>query len=261
MLLGIIQTKKITLLLTFIIIFCVAVSSSEVTDTAQEAQQDDFLERNAQDENVISLPSGLQYKPLRYGMGLEHPGPDSRCLVRYIGKLASPSSTTNKPFVNRQSPIKVDHVLLGWQEILQRMVEGDNWEVTIPPHLAYGDLGSPSQGIPSNSTLIYKIELQSIMEEGSSGIRLAQDRCDLENPVHTGCSEKVVEYLERARMKFSNEKLLNRELRKLERHIHTDRVHPEIEQWVHVRHAIIKLLIKEDEERRRRDDVEMRDEL
>lgn len=81
------------------------------------------------------------------------------------------------------------------------------------------------------------------------------------HPSTTAHATKLMADLERARMKFSNEKLLNRELRKLERHIHTDRVHPEIEQWVHVRHAIIKLLIKEDEERRRRDDVEMRDEL
>ena len=34
-----------------------------------------------------------------------------------------------------------DQVIKGWTEAMQRMVEGDKWEMYIPADLAYGDNG------------------------------------------------------------------------------------------------------------------------
>ena len=46
----------------------------------------EFLAANAKKEGVVTLPSGLQYKILREGMGLT-PGPDDRVSVHYRGTL------------------------------------------------------------------------------------------------------------------------------------------------------------------------------
>ena len=49
-------------------------------------------------------------------------------------------------------------IIPGWQEALQLMVEGDIWEVVIPPGLAYGAQGAGAS-IGPNETLIFEIEL------------------------------------------------------------------------------------------------------
>ena len=43
------------------------------------------------------------------------------------------------------------------------MCEGDKRELTIPPHLAYGDQGNAN--IPGGSTLIFEVELLKIHED------------------------------------------------------------------------------------------------
>jgi len=48
----------------------------------------------------------------------------------------------------------------GCQKIISLMRAGDKWKVFIDPSMAYGDEGRP--GIPSNSILIFEIELLEI---------------------------------------------------------------------------------------------------
>ena len=54
-----------------------------------------------------------------------------------------------------------NQVIKGWTEIMQLMVEGDKWEVTIPSDLAYGARGSGSD-IKGGDTLIFKMEIIEI---------------------------------------------------------------------------------------------------
>ncbi len=54
--------------------------------------------------------------------------------------------------------------ILGWQEALQRMSVGSRWEVTIPPHLAYGERGAAPM-IEPNVAIVYIIELLEIEKE------------------------------------------------------------------------------------------------
>ena len=49
----------------------------------------------------------------------------------------------------------------GFRMALLNMVEGDTWEVVIPPQLAYGPSGA-GQLIGPNQTLIFDIELLEI---------------------------------------------------------------------------------------------------
>jgi FKBP-type peptidyl-prolyl cis-trans isomerase FklB len=57
----------------------------------------------------------------------------------------------------------VSGVIPGWIEALQLMEEGANWQVFIPPNLAYGERGA-GRDIGPNATLIFEIELISIQE-------------------------------------------------------------------------------------------------
>ena len=50
--------------------------------------------------------------------------------------------------------------MVGCQKLISLMKEGDKWKVFIDPSMAYGEDGRP--GIPSNSILIFEIELLNI---------------------------------------------------------------------------------------------------
>jgi FKBP-type peptidyl-prolyl cis-trans isomerase FkpA len=52
-------------------------------------------------------------------------------------------------------------VIAGWEQGVAQMKTGDKVKLTIPPELAYGCEGYPG-AIPSNSTLVFEVELLSI---------------------------------------------------------------------------------------------------
>ena len=57
--------------------------------------------------------------------------------------------------------LSLGRVIKGWREVLKLMKEGAQWEVVIPPELAYGKYGS-GQKIGPNETLVFEIELIEI---------------------------------------------------------------------------------------------------
>ena len=63
---------------------------------------------------------------------------------------------------------------------MQLMVEGDKWELYIPPALGYGDSGSAS--IPAGSVLVFQMELLA-----ESHLELIQDSVREENYVCPSC--------------------------------------------------------------------------
>ena len=58
--------------------------------------------------------------------------------------------------------IELSKLIIGCQKIISLMKKGDKWKVFIDPTMAYGEEGRP--GIPSNSILIFEIELLDITE-------------------------------------------------------------------------------------------------
>jgi FKBP-type peptidyl-prolyl cis-trans isomerase len=62
--------------------------------------------------------------------------------------------------MNEPLEIPLSGLIEGCQKIISLMRAGDKWKVFIDPSMAYGDEGRP--GIPSNSILIFEIELLEI---------------------------------------------------------------------------------------------------
>lgn len=121
-----------------------------------------WLERNAEEPGVVTLPSGLQYKVLASGptSGLR-PTVSDHITCHYSGSLINMKvfdSSIEKGQIYETQPSKV---IPGWTEALQLMRPGDRWMLYIPASLGYGaEDGDPL--IPPHSALIYDLQLLSV---------------------------------------------------------------------------------------------------
>jgi len=121
---------------------------------------EEFLASNAENEGVVTLPSGLQYLILSAGTGTEHPSAKDKVTVHYHGTLLD--GTVFDSSVDRGEPIvfPLNRVIKGWTEGVQLMVEGEKTRFFIPSKLAYGNQSMGA--IKGGSTLIFDVELITI---------------------------------------------------------------------------------------------------
>ena len=115
-----------------------------------------WLVENSKKADVISDPSGIQYKIIKRGNGAI-PLEDSKILVHYEAKLTD--GTVFDSSYSRGEPVslRANMVIKGWTIALTKMPAGSIWEVYIPAELAYGD---QEQGkVSPYSIVIFKIEL------------------------------------------------------------------------------------------------------
>ncbi len=125
-----------------------------------QTKNKEFFEQNKNQEGVIALSSGLQYKVLAAGAG-ESPKPSDQVTVHYRGTLLDGREFDSSYKRNESITFPVNGVIAGWQEALQLMQPGAKWQLFIPPELAYG----PRQAgelIEPNSALIFEVELLSV---------------------------------------------------------------------------------------------------
>jgi FKBP-type peptidyl-prolyl cis-trans isomerase len=127
----------------------------------------EFLEKNKAEEGVRTTASGLQYKIITPGTGVQ-PEATDEVEVHYRGTLLNGDEFDSS--YGRGQPIKfrLNGVIRGWTEGLQLMTEGSKAIFWIPSELAYGAQGNQG-GIEPNSTLTFEIELLKVIktEEGS----------------------------------------------------------------------------------------------
>src|SRR6204780_5686289 len=126
-----------------------------------------FLAANKSKEGVVTLPSGLQYEILTAGTGAKPTATDS-VVCNYRGALVDGTEFDSSYKRGKPATFGVSQVIKGWTEALQLMPVGSKWQLFIPADLAYGERGEPRGGIGPNSTLIFDVELMSIVDKTKS---------------------------------------------------------------------------------------------
>ncbi len=122
-----------------------------------------FLTGDKKKEGIVTLPSGLQYKVIKPGVG-KKPKPEDTVVVHYRATLIDGREFSNSYLRGEPEVLRVKEVIPGLTEALTLMQEGAKWLLYIPPSLAYGERGAGSQ-IGPNTALIFEVELLSIQEK------------------------------------------------------------------------------------------------
>jgi FKBP-type peptidyl-prolyl cis-trans isomerase FklB len=120
-----------------------------------------FLEDNAKKADVVSLPSGLQYRILKEGSGAK-PTPENNVEVHYTGSLVDGTVFESSRTSGTPAKFMLKEVIPGWTEGLQHIAEGGKIQLFIPHKLAYGERNMPGSPIGPCSTLIFEIELLKV---------------------------------------------------------------------------------------------------
>jgi FKBP-type peptidyl-prolyl cis-trans isomerase FklB len=108
-------------------------------DISPEANRE-LIAANAKKPGVMVLPDGLQYRVIKAGTG-QTPTVDDTVTVSYKGtRVDGYVFDQTKPGETRN--LAVSKLIPGWQEALSMMKEGDEWELLVPPKLAYGETRS-----------------------------------------------------------------------------------------------------------------------
>ena len=127
------------------------------------AVADEFLDKNKNENpDVKETPTGLQYRVLKEGEG-NSPGKTDRVKVHYAGRLIDGTEFDSSIKREEPSSFGLNQVIKGWTEGLQLMKVGSKFEFFIHPKIAYGT--RPKPNIPSNSLLIFEVELLEIEEK------------------------------------------------------------------------------------------------
>jgi FKBP-type peptidyl-prolyl cis-trans isomerase FklB len=118
-----------------------------------------YLAANAKREGVTTTASGLQYKVVKPGTG-KAPTPTDTVTVHYRGTLVDGTEFDSSYKRGQPATFPVGGVIAGWTEALQLMKVGAQYQLVVPPALAYGDRG-PLAG----PVLIFDVELLSVATE------------------------------------------------------------------------------------------------
>ncbi len=134
-----------------------------------QAEADSFFAKNAKEEGVVQLESGLQYKVIEMGEG-EKPGLTDTVICHYRGTLLDGTEFDSSYSRGQPARFAVNKVIKGWTEALQLMPIGSKWQLFIPQQLAYGAAGSPPR-IGPFAMLIFEIEVLGVAGKavGSTG--------------------------------------------------------------------------------------------
>ena len=104
--------------------------------------------------------SGLASKVLQPGTGKDHPAAEDTVKVHYTGWMTDGKMFDSSVTRGQPAEFPLDHVIKGWTEGLQLMVEGEKRRFWIPANLAYGD--TPRRPGGPSGTLVFDVELLGI---------------------------------------------------------------------------------------------------
>src|SRR5690554_6279414 len=122
----------------------------------------EYLEQNAKRDNIVTLPSGLQYEILKEGEGEERPTASSKVTCHYEGRLIDGKVFDSSYKRGTPATFPLNRVISGWTEGLQLMNVGSKYRFHIPSELGYGSRAMGSD-IPANSTLVFDVDRKSVV--------------------------------------------------------------------------------------------------
>lgn len=126
----------------------------------------EFLRKNKENKDVVTLENGLQYKIVQNGKSKEKPNDNDQVKVHYKGSLID--GTVFDSSIDRGEPatFPVNALIPGFTQILKLMSPGDTYIAYIPSELGYGmrDMGT----IKPCSTLIFEIQLLEIIKSDNN---------------------------------------------------------------------------------------------
>ena len=128
----------------------------------RQALAEQFMQANAEREEVTVTDSGLQYEVLEAGSG-DTPALASTVVTHYHGTFVDGKVFDSSVERGEPAEFGVNQVIPGWTEALQMMSVGDKWRIACPPKLAYGDKGA-GEAIPPNTALVFEIHLIAIKD-------------------------------------------------------------------------------------------------
>ena len=119
-----------------------------------------FIENQAQ-EGINVIERGLHYAVLNSGdINSKSPELSDTITAHFHGTLTDGTVFWSSVESNEPLTIQLSGLIEGCQKVISQMKINDKWRVYIDPSMAYGDEGRP--GIPSNSILVFDIELLDI---------------------------------------------------------------------------------------------------
>ncbi len=117
----------------------------------------DFLKENSKKDGITVTDSGLQYKILLEGSGMQ-PAATDTVTVHYEGTLPDGSVFDSSYARGEEISFGLNQVIAGWTEGLQLMKEGSKYKFFIPSKLGYGERGAGGM-IGPHQDLVFKVEL------------------------------------------------------------------------------------------------------
>ena len=138
-----------------------AKAEAEAMSAAFREEGEAFLKMTADQEGVVVLPSGLQYKVLTEGTG-KKPSAKSQVKCHYEGTFLNGATFDSSYKRGEPAVFGLNQVIKGWTEGVQLMSEGSKYEFYIPYDLAYGEHGAPG-AIPPYATLKFVVELIEVL--------------------------------------------------------------------------------------------------
>ena len=146
-----------TLLISLIVLTGCVQDSPNVK---QIANMKFFTENQAQ-EGINVIEKGLHYAVLNSGdINSKSPELSDTITAHFHGTLTDGTVFWSSVESNEPLTIQLSGLIEGCQKVISLMKINDKWRVYIDPSMAYGDEGRP--GIPSNSILVFDIELLDI---------------------------------------------------------------------------------------------------
>jgi FKBP-type peptidyl-prolyl cis-trans isomerase len=116
-------------------------------------------------KGVMKTENGVEYVVVSKGADPKapFPSPADRVEVNYDGRLAATGEKFDSSYdTGEPATFRLNQVIPGWTEGLQKMQPGDQVMFWIPAKLGYGERGAGGR-IPPNADLMFRVELNKII--------------------------------------------------------------------------------------------------